>query len=146
MKSERIKRISLWTIRYGVHKYAVDQGIVVIDARISVGLDLCKPSANLVYNYRNAGKEIQLQQEDFLRGYYEELENSYLRNKPSWQSLLRAKRLAVSCEHTVDDPMAHRHILKFFLCNIAVDNDYEVMHGSEIRCDTRNKTVLMRYE
>lgn len=133
------RRIKIHTIRYGVHKYALEHGLIVLDARIGAGLPLLKPSNNLMQAMRDTGKDWEW----LLDRYMEQLEESYAANPIPWLEILQCRQVAVACEAGADDQMATRMILRAFLSNIAYRNDMEVIHGGEVHVNTSKKEVFM---
>lgn len=136
------KTIAIYTIRYNNHPYASREGIFTLDARSNVGMSFAIPSPNL----KRAMVDGEKDEEWFLQMYAQQLEETKDFHKLKWMDLLNSKKLAIGCEHTHTNILAHRYILRAFLINFAIEKGYNVMHGGEIHVNPRTNVAIYRKE
>jgi uncharacterized protein YeaO (DUF488 family) len=136
-RSFRQRRIAIYTIRKQVQKYAMDYGIVVLDASVLTGLPLLRPSNQIFDTMKAKGESWEW----FADQYMQQLEDSYDTRRVDWQSIINTPAIAVCCDASHDKESAHRMVLRTVLTNIAYRHDLAVTHGGEILVDIRNRVA-----
>lgn len=139
--AKRQKRIAIWTAKHVLCNAVINHGMVNIDCGSKTGYPMFRPSSNLYLAlHQGQGKH---DEEWLMQAYLNELRQSYERSKRDWLGILDSKRIVVTCERSIGHKLAHRYVLRTFLCEIAIENDYKVLHGGEVQWADNSKKELM---
>ena len=100
--------------KYKVHVYTADvtyEGDDRIDVSVQGGYFIFVPPKKLLFDYRLGN----ITENQFQKAYIEFLENSYIYQRYTWDTILSEKRIVLVCTCNLDGKACHRYVIVNFL-------------------------------